>query len=184
MIIASISQNIKDIVNNGLEILEKGLGTTLESMLIQLVATIVLVLAVRYLFWDKITAILEERKKLIDEGLLAKDEAQQEAIRIQEENERLLQEARNQAQEIIESAKQRGYNEAEQIIQEARIKAENEQRRAKEAIELERIKVEDYISDQIIDTAFLLSQKIIEEELDQTKHQELINDFISKMGNQ
>ena len=54
----------------------------------------------------------------------------------------------------------------------------------KEAIELERIKVEDYISDQIIDTAFLLSQKIIEEELDQTKHQELINDFISKMGNQ
>ena len=55
MIIASISQNIKDIVNNGLEILEKGLGTTLESMLIQLVATIVLVLAVRYLFWDKIT---------------------------------------------------------------------------------------------------------------------------------
>ena len=76
MIIASISK-VSDIVNNGLEILKR--SWTTESMLIQLVATIVLVLAVRYLFWDKITAILEE-KELIDEGLLAKDEAQQEAL--------------------------------------------------------------------------------------------------------
>ncbi len=44
-----------------------------------------MVLAVRFLFWDKITAILEERKRLVEAGLQAKDDALNEAIRIQEE---------------------------------------------------------------------------------------------------
>jgi len=180
---ASISQQIKDIVNNGIEILEKGFGTTLESMLIQLTATIILILAVRYLLWNKVTAILEERKRLIEAGLVAKDEAQAEAVRIQEENKRLLEEAKKEAQEIIESAKKRGYSEAEQIISEAKQQAENELKRAKEAIEAEKIKAEDYISEQIIDTAFLLSQKILQEELDPLKHQELVNNFLGKMEN-
>ena len=77
-----------------LKFLGKGFGTTLESMLIQLTATIILILAVRYLLWNKVTAILEERKRLIEAGLVAKDEAQAEAVRIQEENKRLLEEAK------------------------------------------------------------------------------------------
>lgn len=178
---ADLSQKIRDIINNGLEILENGLGTTLESMLIQLVATIILVLAVRFLFWDKITAILEERKRLVEAGLQAKDDALNEAIRIQEENIILKEDAKKQAKEIIESSKRRSFYEADQIISDAKERADNEVKRAKEAIEIEKRKAEDYISDEIIDTAFLLSQKIIKEEINEEKHRSLISDFINKV---
>lgn len=181
---ADLSQKIRDIINNGLEILENGLGTTLESMLIQLVATIILVLAVRFLFWDKITAILEERKRLVEAGLEAKDEAINESIKIQEENLLLKEEAKKEAKEIIESSKRRSFYEAEQIISEAKEKADNEVKRAKEAIEIEKRKAEEYISDEIIDTAFLLSQKIIKDEIDEEKHRSLINDFMNKVEKQ
>lgn len=181
---SGISQQIKDLVNNGIELLEKGLGTTMESMLIQLVSTIILFLAIRYFFWNKITAIIEERKSMIEEGLKAKDDALAESVLIQNENKEIKEKARLEARDIVENSKTRAQYESEQIINQAKDKAKDEINRAKGAIEVEKRKAENQIQKEIIDNAFLLSEKIIGKELDQTKHQELVDDFIAQLGNE
>lgn len=176
-----LSQQIKDIVSNGLEILEKGLGTTAQSMAIQLAATIVLVLAIRFLFWDKVTAILEKRKNLVAEGLQARDDALAESERIQKENEQLLTKAKQEADQIIASARERSHSEADKIIANAKASANREMKRVQDAIEIEKRNARDSVAKEIVNTAFVLSKKIINQEINEEKHRALVDDFLIKL---
>ena len=52
------------------------------DVIIQLAATIILFLAIRFLFWKPITKILEDRKKAIDKELDDAKNAKENAIKI------------------------------------------------------------------------------------------------------
>ena len=70
---------VEQLVFDGLRFIEDGLGVTIQEMLIQLAATLVLFLAVRFLVWNKVTAILDERKKVVTEALKTRDDALEES---------------------------------------------------------------------------------------------------------
>ena len=64
---------VEQLVFDGLRFIEDGLGVTIQEMLIQLAATLVLFLAVRFLVWNKVTAILDQRKKMVTDALKEKE---------------------------------------------------------------------------------------------------------------
>ena len=96
---------VENLVFDGLRFIEDGLGVTIQEMLIQLAATLVLFLAVRFLVWNKVTAILDERKKVVTEALKTRDDALEESKKLQEEGQAMLVEASAESKRIIEKAK-------------------------------------------------------------------------------
>ncbi len=177
-----VAQAIQDIINSGIDILEKGLGITLQTMLIQLVATLILFLVVRFTLWEKITKILDDRKDMISKGLEEKDQAILQAQQIKEELALQKIQTKKEGQDIIEEAKRQAREEATLIMKAAYREIEDERNKSKEELQIQIERLEKETKDQIVDIAALLAQKIIEEEMDEKKHQKLIQDFLNEIG--
>ena len=81
---------VEGLVNQGLRLIEDGLGITFIEMFIQLCATLVLFLVVRFFVWNKVTAILDARKKVISDSLKERDNALEESKKLKEESAQIL----------------------------------------------------------------------------------------------
>ena len=102
----SVADKISEIINDGLELILNPPGGFV-SVIIQLIATLILFLAVRFLLWDKITAVLEERKQKMDDAYKAKEDALKASEELAQQMIKEEKEAREKGQLIIERAKQK-----------------------------------------------------------------------------
>lgn len=175
-----VVDNLKDLVDKGLELFSDT-DNAITSVIIQLTATIILFLAVRFLVWDKITKIIEEKEKNEQEAFDALNQAKKETQEIYEKAKIDEEKAKKEAFEIVERAKQRSYVEAEEIIKRANIDANMKLEKAKEEIDLEVKNARGQIKKEIVENAYMLAEKIINKEIDAEKHQELVNDFVKEL---
>ncbi|MBO7079206.1 MAG: ATP synthase F0 subunit B [Bacilli bacterium] len=157
--------------------LSSTLGVTLVEMAIQLVATLIIFLIVRFLIWNKVTEILEARKKMVRDAIDKRDEALNEAKLALEDAKITKKNAEVEASKIVENAKKRGYNEAEQIISNASEKAKLSLSNANE--EIERMNNENIASvkKQIVEVAYAMASKIVEKEIKEDKYDLKVEDF-------
>ena len=157
--------------------LSSTLGVTLVEMAIQLVATLIIFLIVRFLIWNKVTEILEARKKMVRDAINQRDDALNEAKLALEDAKLTKQKAEAEASKIVENAKKRGYNEAELIINNANEKAKLNISNASE--EIERMNNENIASvkRQIVEVAYAMASKIVEKEIKEDKYDIKLEDF-------
>ena len=175
-----VADSMRDLVSRGLELFtdtENGI----ISIIIQLCATLILFLVVRFTLWDKVTKIIEERNQKSQEAFDALNQAKMDAISIHEKAEEDIKQAKIEANNIIERAKEKGNIEAEEILSKAEIEANRKLEKAQEEIEAEVKKASDDIKKEIVDTAYLLAEKIMNEEINRDKHERMISDFLDKV---
>ena len=162
------------------QFLTSTIGTTLIEMAIQLCATLIIFLIVRFLIWNKITEILEARKKMVRDAVMEKDKALEEAKLALEDAALTKENAIKEANRIIESAKKKGYNEAEGIVQRANDDAKLRIDNAFE--EIERMKNENIndVKKQIIEVAYAMASKIVEKEIEENKYDFDVDEFMKE----
>ena len=83
---------------------------------------------------------------------------------------------------IIERAKTTSTIEANNIKTRALAEIEAKKEASVEQINSERKKAEESLRDEIITVAYTLAEKITEKEIDEAKHQDLVNDFLKEVG--
>ncbi|MDD2492966.1 MAG: F0F1 ATP synthase subunit B [Bacilli bacterium] len=176
----SVADKISEIINDGLELILNPPGGFV-SVIIQLIATLILFLAVRFLLWDKITAVLEERKQKMDDAYKAKEDALKASEELAQQMIKEEKEAREKGQLIIERAKQKSYVEAEEIIDKAKTDAKLRLEQATEEITMQRANAEEQIKKEIVDVAYLMAEKIVEKEIDKSKYDNVVENFREKM---
>lgn len=159
----------------------------MEISLPTMVATIInfgiLLLILKHFLWDKIQNVIEERENYVADQLAQADEDSQKARLYLVENERILKSAKQEGKKIIESKKEKANNVYHEIIDEANKEAKNIMARADLEIKREKEKAQYEIKKQAVDLAIDLSAKAIEQKLGEEKQRDLINDFITKVGN-
>lgn len=125
-----------------------------------------------------ITKMVEERKQFIDESLQKAHEANDRLAGIQQESERLLDEARQRQAEILSQAKAMG----DSIVREAREKAQVEGSKmileAKEQIAAEKENALRDIRQAVADLSVGIAEKIVREKLSDDAQQQK---FIERM---
>lgn len=182
--IQEFAEKAKQLIYDGLALvndaLENSIGTTLVEMVIQLCCTLVIFIIVRFLIWNKVTAILEARKQVVRDALKERDDALEEAKLIKEEATKTKEESKKEAERIIESAKKRGYNEAEEIISNANEAAKLKINNANEEIERMKSDAQEQIKTEIVDVAYLMASKIVEKEIEKDKYDLPLEDFIKE----
>jgi len=131
--------------------------------------------------WPPIIAIMEEREKRITDGLEAAKKADDSLEEAQLAFDQKMNKAKIEAAEIVEKANSRGSQiisdaaekaeaEAEKILTSASKTIENDVNKAKEELRQK-------MSELIIDT----SEKILEDEINPDKHQELLKKASSEL---
>lgn len=150
------------------------------------IATIInfigLLAILKYFFFGKVKAIIDEREALIAEQLDSAEEEQEKSRMLAIENERILKTAREEGKKITEREKQKAEKIYEEIIENAHKEAKIIMERAKIEVNREKEKAEYELKKQAVELAIELSKKVIEKNIDEEKNRELIGDFISKVG--
>jgi len=131
--------------------------------------------------WPPILQALEERKKKIADGLAAAEHGKREQVLAEERAKELLREAKEQAGEIITRADKR----AVEIVDEAKDDAKTEGDRlltaAQAEIDQEVNRVKEDLRGQVVAIALAGAGKVLEREVDETTHAELLNKLAAEI---
>jgi len=169
---------IKDIMAAVDEIVNKALGVSLLDMVVQIGATLILVIIVKIFLWDKISAFLEKRKELMESEFESAKQANSDAQALQEKTSQEYHDIKSKSKNMLEKAKQRGEEEREIIVGKAKEEAQSLMEQAEKEIAMEKKKAETEIRKEAVDLAALMASKIIEKEIDGEGYQDLITDKI------
>lgn len=175
------AEKVENLVFQGLRFIEDGLGVTIQEMLIQLAATLLLFLAVRFLVWNKVTAILDQRKKVVADALKEKDDALAESQRLREEGAKIIADANDESKKIIEKAKSKGYEQAEAIVKDAEETAKLKIQNAEAEIEMKVAESQDEIKKEIVDVAYAMASNIVGKEIEKGTYDLNVNDYLNKV---
>jgi F-type H+-transporting ATPase subunit b len=141
----------------------------------------VLLLILYKVAWKPILSNIDKREKTIQESLDKAHKAQEEAELLLEKHEQLMQNAEREAQKLLKENRELSEKSRQEIINEARIGAENILEKAKAEIEKEKESALTALRGEIADLTIEATKKIIGQALDESKHRELVKDFIQKM---
>lgn len=90
--------------------------------------------------------------------------------------------AKQEANEITQSATKRATVRSEEILAEANRQAQELKKRAEVSIEQERKKAMNEIKDEIAGLSVMIASKIVEKDINEDDHKRMIEDFIDKVG--
>ena len=163
--------------------IESALGVNLVDMLIQIGATLILVLIVKFFFWGRITEFLEKRKNIMTDEMESAKKENLAAQELKEKREQEYNKLKLDSKEYLESAKSRAEQERLRIIEEAKKNADQMMERTKKEIEAEKIKAKSTLKKEVVDLAAVIAEKIIKQEVDEKKYQDMIVDDLESSEN-
>ena len=137
---------------------------------------------VKKFFLDKIKAVLDARREAADQEITTAQAAKAEAMEIKATYEKNMQEAKAQANEIVDRAHKTATARGEEIIRQANQEAAQLREKAAADIAMEKKKALNDAKDEISGVAMAIAEKVVERQLDSSDHDKLINQFIEKLG--
>ena len=159
--------------------MEFNLGIILATV----VNFLILFFGLKYFFFEKVKLIVEARENEIAEKLDSADEELEKARSLAINSERELQRVKDEGKLVTEKHKRKAEKVYSEIVEEAKNEANLIIERAKVEIEREKEKAEFALKKEAIELALELSKKVIQKNIDEEKNRELIDQFISEVGN-
>ena len=137
------------------------------------------------LFWIAKRFLYKPVRKMLDEraASIEGDYSAARAARVAAEEDKKayaahLQNAKSEAEGIIQTAVETAGARERELVEDAKKKADGIVRQAQIAAEQERRKAEESIKDEIVSVSSLLAEKMLSREVNAEDHKELIDDFI------
>ena len=151
------------------------------TLVLQILNFIVLVLILAKYAYKPLLETIEERKRRIENDLVNAEQARAEATSMKAEYTAQLQEARKEAQAIIETAKQQAEAESQAQIKELRAQLVKEKELARQEIEREREKAMQQIRAEVVNLSVEVAAKLIGKEFSSADNVALVEDTIAKL---
>ena len=131
--------------------------------------------------WPPIMHALEERKKKIADGLAAGEHGQREQALAEERAKQLLRQAKEQAGEIITRADKRAAEIVEEAKDDAKVEGQRLLTAARAEIDQEVNRVKEGLRGQVVSIALAGAGKVLEREVDEATHAELLNKLAAEI---
>ena len=167
-----------------LEKFEAFVGVNPWTMLFAWVNLLILYLFLKKLAFQPLMDMITSRQKEIDGMYSDAEKSRDDAARMKNEYEEKLSSANQESEQILKSAVRRAQLKEEEILKEASEKAQRVLERAEEQIELEKKRALNDVKDQVSSMAIGIASAVIERDVSEDEHRELIDDFINNIGNE
>ena len=158
------------------------ISVNIWNVLISLLNLLIIFFIIKKLLFKPVKKVLDQRQgqvgKLYDDANAAKELAEKE----KEQYDEKLAAAHDEAVGIVSAAKERAERLGDEIVSEANRKATGMIKRADEEIAQQRKKAMNEIKEDISNISVDIAEKVIEREIDERDHKELIDKFISEIG--
>ena len=129
-----------------------------------------------------IKQVIADRKAKADSEIADAQKLRTEAEAMKAEYEQNLQNARTEANQIVAAAQKTATARSEEIVGEARAQAAALKQKAEADIAQERKKAVNEVKDEIGGIAMEIASKVVEREIKEADHKDLIDEFIKNVG--
>ena len=134
------------------------------------------------LLLNPVKKVIAERKAKADSQIADAEKLRTEAEAMKAEYEQNLQNARTKANQIVAAAQKTAAARSEELLGEARAQAAALKQKAEADIAQERKKAVNEVKDEIGGMAMEIASKVVEREIKEADHQDLIDEFIKNVG--
>ena len=131
---------------------------------------------------NPVKKVIAERKAKADSQIADAEKLRTEAEAMKAEYEQNLQNARTEANQIVAAAQKTAAARSEELLGEARAQAAALKQTAEADIAQERKKAVNEGKDEIGGMAMEIASKVVEREIKEADHQDLIDEFIKNVG--
>lgn len=169
---------------NMLDKFESFVGVNFWTMIFAWVNLLILYIAFKKFLFVPIKSMIDSRQKEIDDMYSDAEDARKSADELKDEYEEKMSHAKDESEEILKSALRRAQLKEEEILREANEQAARTLERAEEQIALEKKQALNEVKDQVSSMAIGIASAVIERDVSESEHRDLIDDFISNIGNE
>ena len=134
------------------------------------------------LLLNPVKKVIAQRKAKADSQIADAEKLRTEAEAMKAEYEQNLQNARTEANQIVATAQKTAAARSEELLGEARAQAAALKQKAEADIAQERKKAVNEVKDEIGGMAMEIASKVVEREIKEADHQDLIDEFIKNVG--
>ena len=134
------------------------------------------------LLLNPVKKVIAERKAKADSQIADAQKLRTEAEAMKAEYEQNLQNARTEANQIVAAAQKTATARSEELLGEARAQAAALKQKAEADIAQERKKAVNEVKDEIGGIAMEIASKVVEREISEKDHKDLIDEFIKNVG--
>jgi F-type H+-transporting ATPase subunit b len=159
-----------------------GLISLDKSLIIQLLNFLILLAILHRLLYKPLLAKMEERSAAIKTSLEAADAARAAAAKQQEENAERLRAAYAEAQAIRAATLKEAADEQRKLVDTARREAQQLVDSAKAQTEADIRRARDELRREVTDIAVSVAEKLVRKSLRDEEHRRLVDDAIARIG--
>ena len=152
------------------------------TLIAQICNLFIQLLVVKIFFLDKIKAILDQRREAADKQITDAEAAKAEAMAIKATYEKNMEQSKAKADDILMTAQRSANARSEEIISQAQAAAAQIKSKASADIEMEKKKAINDAKNEISGLAMAIAGKVVERELNAADQADLIDRFISELG--
>lgn len=142
----------------------------------------ILFFALSYLLFNPVRDVLEKRKEKIADELAKAADDKTSAAAMKAEYEAKMKDVNKEVEDILEAARRRGKTREAEMVEEAKAEAARIMERAYREVELERKKAIADMKQEVIDIAALMAGKVVENSMNVTIQDALIEEILKEMG--
>ncbi len=161
---------------------ESFVGVNFWTMIFAWVNLLILYLLFKKFLFVPVKNMIDARQKEIDDMYSSAESAKENAEQLQAQYQDKISHAEEESEEIVKKAVRRAQLKEEEILKEANVQAERTLERAQEQIALEKKQAINDVKDQVSQMAIGIASAVIERDVSESEHKELIDDFIGNMG--
>lgn len=173
------SSQLGDQLGNGIE--EK-LLPNIWAFLVQLIAFVLLLIAVIFLAYKPVKKFLEKRSEMLEEEVKTTHENRQISEEKRVEMISNLANAKAEATKIINDAAKEATIAKDKILSDANDERRQLKEKTMNEISLEKEKAMKELKDQIVDVAFEASSKILEREVNSLDNKKIVDNFVEDLN--
>jgi len=152
-------------------VLEK-IGFDGRVFLFNLINFLIVAFLVKKFFFSKVMKVIEERKAVIEEGIVNAEKAKEELEKASESKQEIINQAKLEANQLIQNASETAKITAQNIKHEAELEAAKIREQAKEKARLEKEQMMEEFRNEASELVVLATQKMLAESPDFDKSKE------------
>ncbi len=157
-------------------------SVNLWQIIISLLNLLILFMILKKFLYKPVKKVLAERQAIVDNSLKNAKKAEKDAKKAKKTYEEKLAAAQTEANEILKEANKKAEKRSDKIVANAKKKADDIVRQAQNDAKLEKQKAQSEIRHEITEVSALLTEKLLEREINTDDHRGYINSFIEKIG--
>lgn len=160
----------------------ESIGIDLSLLTFQIINFLIFILILKKFLYTPILKIISDRQREIEQGLTLRDEMQEQQLNLAKERERIVKEAQEEVQLLLERKKEEAEKVKNKILEDARSEKETIIRQGKKEAQEIRREMEKDVQQETINLAILMTEKVLSNLLSEKKQREIIQKELDKLS--